>query len=192
MRVFSIFIAGIFTNNILLNYFLGMCPFIAVSGDIKTATSMGTAVTFVMMLTAAINWPINYYVLLPYHLEYLQYPVYIAVIAALVQVLEIIIERSSPTLYINLGVFLPLITVNCAIFGLALFMTVWNYSYMESLAYGTGAGIGWLLAIVAMAGIRTKLRFSNVPKALEGPGITVIIAGIMSLAFTGLLGIVKI
>jgi Na+-transporting NADH:ubiquinone oxidoreductase subunit E len=192
MEYLALFIAGIFTKNILLNYFLGMCPFLAVSGNIKTATSMGAAVTFVMMLTVAITWPLNYYILVPNQIEYLQFPIFIAVIASLVQVVELVIERSSPILYINLGVFLPLIVVNCAIFGLALFVIVWEYTYMQSLAYGIGAGLGWLLAIVAMAGIRTKLRFSNVPRALEGPGITAIIAGIMGLAFTGLLGIVDV
>lgn len=192
MNPFVIFFAAIFTNNIALTYFLGMCPFIAVSRDIKTAYGMGVAVIFVMTLTAAITWPIYHYLLVPYNVAYLEYVAFIIVIAALVQIVEMVIERFSPTLYINMGVFLPLITVNCAILGLALFMILRDYNFIQSILYAIGSGIGWLIVIVAMAGIRTKLIFANVPKPLQGPGITMIIAGIMALGFMGFAGIVNL
>lgn len=191
-RMFIIFFAAIITNNIALTYFLGMCPFIAVSRDLKTASGMGIAVIFVMALTAAFNWPIYHYILEPYHVEYLEYVSFIIVIAAMVQIVEVVIERFSPVLYINMGVFLPLITVNCAILGLSLFMILRDYTFIESMAYAIGSGLGWMLVIVAMAGIRTKLAFSNVPAALRGPGITMIIAGIMALGFMGFAGIVNL
>ncbi|MDZ7378783.1 MAG: NADH:ubiquinone reductase (Na(+)-transporting) subunit E [candidate division KSB1 bacterium] len=192
MSPYVIFFAAIFTNNIALTYFLGMCPFIAVSRDLKTATGMGLAVIFVMSLTALFAWPVYHWVLVPYNVQYLQLVSFIVIIAALVQIVEMVIERFSPTLYINMGVFLPLITVNCAILGLALFMVLRNYSFIQSMAYAVGSGIGWTVVIVAMAGIRTKLIFAKVPKALEGPGITMIIAGLMALGFMGFAGIVNL
>ena len=168
-----------------------MCPFIAVSRDIRTARSMGFAVTFVMVITAAINWPVYHLLLVPFHIEYLQYLSFIIVIAATVQIVEIVIERFFPILHLNMGVFLPLITVNCAILGLSLFMILRNYSFIQGIAYALGSGAGWTLAIIAMTGLRAKLIFADVPKALEGPGITMIIAGIMALAFMGFAGIVN-
>ncbi|MGQ9852661.1 MAG: electron transport complex protein RnfA [Candidatus Oleimicrobiaceae bacterium] len=192
MSPFVILFAAIFTNNIALTYFLGMCPFIAVSRDIKTATGMGIAVIFVMTLTALFAWPVYHWVLVPHHVEYLQLVSFIIIIAALVQIVEMVIERFSPTLYINMGVFLPLITVTCAILGLALFMILRNYSFIQSMAYAVGSGVGWMVVIVAMAGIRTKLVFAKVPKALEGPGLTMIIAGLMALGFMGFAGIVNL
>lgn len=188
MDLFIIFFASIFVNNLALTYFLGMCPFISVSGDLKTAFGMGMAVTFVITLTAAINWLLLHYILIPFKVEYLQYVSFIIVIASVVQILELLIERFSPVLYINMGVFLPLIAVNCAILGLSLFMVVRDYSFIQSVIFGLGGGLGWFVAIMAMAGIRTKLRFSNVPDALKGPGITMLITGIMALAFTGFAG----
>lgn len=190
MDLLTIFFASIFVNNLALTYFLGMCPFISVSGDLKTAFGMGMAVTFVITLTASLNWLLFYHVLVPFNVAYLQYVTFIIVIAATVQIVELVIERYSPGLYINLGVFLPLITVNCAILGLSLFMVVRNYSFMQSVFFGAGGGLGWFLAIMAMAGIRTKLRFSNVPDALKGPGITVVITGIMALGFMGFAGMI--
>lgn len=190
MDLLTIFFASIFVNNLALTYFLGMCPFISVSGDLKTAFGMGMAVTFVIALTACFNWLLFYHVLVPFNVAYLQYVTFIIVIAATTQIVELVVERYSPALYINLGVFLPLIAVNCAILGLCLFMVVRNYSFMQSVVFGFGGGFGWLLAIMAMAGIRTKLRFSNVPDALKGPGITVIITGIMALGFMGFAGMV--
>ena len=192
MDLFMIFFASIFVNNLALTYFLGMCPFISVSGDLKTAFGMGIAVTFVITLTAAINSALYNYVLVPFEVEYLQYVSFIIVIAATVQVVELLIERFSPILYINMGVFLPLITVNCAILGLSLFMVVRDYSLAQSVVFGFGGGVGWLVAIMAMAGIRTRLRFANVPEALKGPGITMIVTGLMALGFMGFAGMVSV
>lgn len=192
MDILAIFIAAIFTQNIALAYFLGMCPFIAVSGDLRTASGMSMAVTFVMTIAAAATWPIYHKLLVPFGVEYLQYVLFILVIAALVQIVEMVIERSSPTLYNSMGVFLPLITVNCAILGVTLFMIVRDYTYIESLVYSFGSGIGWGLAILSMAAIRERLRFANVPEGLKGPGITMIIAGLMSLGFMGFAGMLGI
>ena len=191
MELIIIFIAAVFTHNMALTYFLGMCPFIAVSGDLRTAWGMSMAVTFVMTLAAAVTWPLYHKLLIPYRVEYLQYVVFILVIAALVQIVEMVIERSSPVLYNSMGVFLPLITVNCAILGVTLFMIVRNYSYMESLIYSLGSGIGWGIAILAMAAIREKLRFANVPEGLKGPGITMSIAGLMAMGFMGFAGMLN-
>ena len=187
--LFLIFFASVFTQNVVLVYFLGICPFVAVSKEVPTAFGMGMAVIFVMFMTMAINWPLYHLVLVPFKVEYLQFLVFIVVIATFVQIVEIFIDRFSPVLYVSLGVFLPLITVNCAILGISLFAILRNYSYAQSLAFSLGSGIGWMLAIIAMAGIRQKLQFSNIPKGLEGPGITMIIAGIMAMAFMGFAGI---
>ena len=186
-----IFFASIFINNIALTYFLGICPFVAVSKEIPTASGMGMAVVFVIFMTTAINWPLYHLVLVPYNVAFLQFLVFIVVIATFVQIVEIFIDRFSPVLYVSLGVFLPLITVNCAILGVSLFAIIREYTYLESLAFALGSGIGWAVAIVAMAGIRQKLQFSSIPKGLQGPGITLIIAGIMALAFMGFAGVVK-
>ena len=192
MELIIIFIAAVFTHNMALTYFLGMCPFIAVSGDLRTAWGMSMAVTFVMTLAAAVTWPLYHKLLIPHNVEYLQYVVFILVIAALVQIVEMVIERSSPVLYNSMGVFLPLITVNCAILGVTLFMIVRKYSYMESLIYSLGSGIGWGIAILAMSAIREKLRFANVPEGLKGPGITMIIAGLMAMGFMGFAGMLNV
>ena len=192
MELIIIFIAAVFTHNMALTYFLGMCPFIAVSGDLRTAWGMSMAVTFVMTLASAVTWPLYHKLLLPYRVEYLQYVVFILVIAALVQIVEMVIERSSPILYNSMGVFLPLITVNCAILGVTLFMIVRKYTYIESLIYSVGSGIGWGVAILAMAAIREKLRFANVPEGLKGPGITMIIAGLMAMGFMGFAGMLNV
>ncbi len=192
MTLFAILFATLFTNNMTLTYFLGMCPFIAVSRDIRTAWGMGCAVTFVMVITAAVNWPVYHLLLVPFHIEFIQYLSFIVVIAAMVQIVEMIVERFFPILHVNVGVFLPLITVNCAIFGLSLFLVLRDYSLLQGIIFAAGSGMGWTLAIVAMAGLRAKLVFADVPEALEGPGITMIIAGIMSLAFMGFAGIVSI
>ncbi len=189
--LFVILIASIFINNMVLTYFLGICPFVAVSKEIPTAFGMGAAVIFVMVMTMGINWPLYNHVLVPYHVEYLQFLVFIFVIATFVQIVEMFIDRYSPVLYVSLGVFLPLITVNCAILGVSLFAIIRNYTYPQAMAFALGSGIGWLLAIIAMAGIRQKLTFSDIPKGLEGPGITLIIAGIMALAFMGFAGVIS-
>ena len=187
-----ILVAAIFTNNILLSNFLGMCSFLACSRQIDTAVGLGIAVTFVMTCTTAINWMIQYWVLEPWGLEFLSFIVFIAVIAAFVQFVEMFVERFSPTLYYALGIFLPLITVNCAILGAALFMVIRGYSLLQSIAFGVGAGVGWAMAIVLMAGLRKKMGYSNVPQPFEGVAITMIITGVMAMAFMGFSGMVSI
>ncbi|MBU1240674.1 NADH:ubiquinone reductase (Na(+)-transporting) subunit E [Myxococcota bacterium] len=191
-HTFAIFFAAIFTSNILLTLYLGMCSFLAVSKQVKTAFGLGLAVIFVMVATSALNWLVYYYLLVPFDLLYLKYIVFIIVIAAFVQIVEMIIERLSERLYNALGIFLPLITVNCAILGVSLFMVIRKYNFVASVAYGTGSGIGWMLAIIAMAGIRQTMVRSRIPKGLEGAGITLIIAGIMSMAFMGFTGMIPL
>lgn len=188
---FTIFVASIFINNILLSNFLGMCSFLAVSKEIKTAAGLGSAVIFVMTLTSGLNYLVYVWLLEPLGLDYLRFIAFIVVIAATVQLVEMIIEKTSPVLYYALGIFLPLITVNCAILGVSLFMVIRQYSFVQSLAYGAGSGVGWAVAILAMAGLRQKMKRSRVHPALEGPGITVIIAGVMALAFIGFSGMVN-
>ena len=192
LNPFVRFFAAIFTNNMIFSNFLGMCSFIAVSREIPTSLGLGQAVTFVLACTTIINYLIYHYVLLPLHLEYLRFIVFIISIAAFVQLLEMIVERYLPNLYYALGIFLPLITVNCAILGVSLFMIIRNYNLLQSIGFSIGSGIGWTLAIVALAGIRQKMKKASVPKGLEGPGITLIITGLMALAFIGFSGIVQI
>ena len=191
-QLFAIFFAAITTNNILLTNYLGMCSFLAVSREVRTSLGLGMAVVVVMTLTSALNWLVYYKVLLPLGLEYLSYIVFIIVIASSVQIVEMVIERLSDRLYAALGIFLPLITVNCAILGVSLFMVIRNYDFWATLAYGGGSGIGWALAIVAMAGIREKMARSKVPRGLEGAGITLVISGIMALAYIGFSGIINL
>ena len=181
--------AAVFTSNILLTYFLGMCPFASVSREVKTATGLGFAVVFVMTCTSAINWLAYNFILEPLGLEYFRFILFIIIIAAFVQFVEMVIDRYSPKLYLNLGIFLPLITVNCAILGTSLFMVIRDYSFLVTVGYGLGSGAGWMLAILAMAGIRQKLANDRIPAGLQGPGITLIIAGLMALAFIGFSGV---
>jgi len=187
-----IFFASIFTGNILLVYFLGMCSFLSVSSQVKTSLGLGMAVTFVLTITSALNYIIYFYLLEPLGIEYLRYIVFIVVIAAAVQLSEMFIERYSETLYLNLGIFLPLITVNCAVLGVSLFMVIRKYSFIQSVLFGAGSGIGWMLAILAMAGIRQRLNEKRLPEALKGPGIALIISGLMAMAFIGFSGMVQI
>jgi len=187
-----IFIAAIFTSNILLTNFLGMCSFLSVSKEIESSLGLGMAVTFVMAATSALNYVVYHYILVPLNIIYLQYIIFIIVIAAFVQLTEMVIERFSPVLYYSLGIFLPLITVNCAILGVSLFMIIRQYTFLQSIAFGAGSGIGWLLAILALAGIRYKVKDKFVPKGLTGAGISLIITGIMALAFVGFSGVVVI
>ncbi len=189
---YAIFFAAIFTNNILLTNYLGMCSFLAVSREVSTSVGLGGAVVFVMTATSVLNWLAYRYILVPLDLIYLRYIVFIVIIAAFVQLVEMIFERVSDKLYAALGIFLPLITVNCAILGASLFMIIRNYTLVNSLFYGMGSGIGWMIAIIAMAGIRQKMARSRVPRGLAGAGITLIIAGIMALAFMGFSGMIKI
>lgn len=187
-----IFFAAIFTNNMIFANFLGMCSYIAVSTDVKTSFNLGQAVTFVLGFTTLLNYGVYYGILVPLGLENYRFIIFIIVIAAFVQLVEMIIDRYFPALYQALGIFLPLITVNCAILGVALFMVIRKYDLFQSLAFGIGSGIGWTLAIVTLASIKKKIEKNPIPKGLEGPGITLIITGIMALAFIGFSGIVQI
>lgn len=185
---FVILFASVFTGNILLTNFLGMCSFISISKDMKSASGLGLAVTVVLTITAAINWAVMRYILIPMDLMVYRYIVFIVVIAATVQMLEMIIDRVSPSLYMSLGIFLPLITVNCAILGVALFMQIRNYNFIQTLMFGFGSGLGWWLAIMALAAIQKKVARAPVPAGLQGPGITLITIGFMALAFVGFSG----
>lgn len=198
-NLLSLSVKSIFIGNILLSNFLGMCSFLACSKRLDTAIGLGIAVIFVMTITTPVNWAIYTFLLKPGALAWAGYPQldlsflafisFIAVIAFMVQVVEIIIERFSAKLYNALGIFLPLIAVNCAILGASLFLVERSYNFSESLVYGTTSGIGWFLAITGMAAIRQKLRYSNVPVGLRGLGITMIVTGLMSMAFMGFSGI---
>ncbi|MGB0862244.1 MAG: NADH:ubiquinone reductase (Na(+)-transporting) subunit E [Saprospiraceae bacterium] len=194
MDVVSIFIKSAFIDNLVLAYFLGMCSYLAVSKSVNTAVGLGAAVIFVLGITMPINWLINEYLLSPEgllgtDLTFLRFIIFIAVIASMVQLVEMVIEKFSPTLYTSLGIFLPLITVNCAILGGSLFMVSREYTFGQSVAFGLGGGFGWFLAILAIAAIREKLRYSDVPPALRGLGIAFIITGLMGIAFMSLMGI---
>ncbi len=188
MQFLLILFASIISSNIALTYFLGMCPFVTISKNLGVATGMGIAVTAVMVLTATANWLINHYLLIPLDLLYLQFLVFIVTIATIVQILEIVIDRYLPKLYHAFGIFLPLITVNCAILGISLIMGLRSFSFTETVVYSTGSGLGWLLAIVAMGALRKRLVFSKPPKHFGATGITAILAGIMALAFIGFSG----
>ena len=189
----TLFFAAIFTNNILLTNFLGLCPFLSISRESRSAIGLGIAVVFVMTCTAAINFLVYYYVLVPLHLEHFRYIIFIIVIASFVQLVEISVERFFPALYFVLGIFLPLITVNCAILGASLFLIIREYTLVQSVAYGAGSGIGWLLAITAVGFIREKIqKTAKLPRGLEGPAITLIITGLMSLAFIAFSGMIQI
>jgi len=191
-QLLVIFLAAALTDNILLTRFLGMCSCLAVSRRLKASLGLGVCVVFVTTCTAGINHLIHTYVTVPLGLEFLEYIIFIVVIAAFVQLVEMIVERVSPALYFALGIFLPLITVNCAILGVSLFMiNREGYGLAQSLAFGAGSGLGWMLAIVLMAGIREKLREDKIPVGLRGPGITLIITGIIALAFVGFSGMIK-
>lgn len=202
MENLNLFIRSIFIDNMVFAYFLGMCSFLAVSKNVKTAFGLGVAVTFVLLISLPITWAINEYILKPgaltwlgqeyasADLSFLGLIMFIAVIAALVQILEMVIEKYSPSLYNSLGIFLPLIAVNCAILGAVLFMQQRDFSNAwTATVYGAGSGIGWLLAITCLAAIRERLDYSNVPAPLRGIGITFIITGLMGIAFMSFLGI---
>jgi len=198
-QYFNLFIRAAFVENLALTFFLGMCTFLAISKRVDTALGLGLAVMVIQTITVPVNYLIYSYLLkdgalawagLPdVDLSFLGLVSYIGVIAALVQILEMLLDRFVPALYNALGIFLPLITVNCAILGGTLFMVERQYNFGESVTFGIGSGFGWAVALVALAGIREKLRYSDVPDGLQGLGITFIIAGLMSLGFMGLSGI---
>jgi Na+-transporting NADH:ubiquinone oxidoreductase subunit E len=191
LHLLVILFASIFTENILLARFLGMCSFLSVSRQVKTALGLGLAVVLVMTFTTGLDWFAYHFILRPLAIEYFRFIIFIIIIAAFVQFIEMVIERYSPVLYQNLGIFLPLITVNCAIMGASLFMVIREYNLAEGIVFGLGSGIGWMLAITAMAGIREKLKNARIPLGLQGPGITLIIAGLMALAFIGFTGVLS-
>ena len=198
-NLINIGLNSIFVGNILLAYFLGMCSFLAVSRNLKTATGLGLAVIFVLTITTPINWLIYNFLLAPgalawiglpmVNLSFLKLILFIAQIAAMVQMVEMIIDRYSPALYTSLGVYLPLITVNCAILGASLFMVERKYTFAEAVVYGIGSGVGWMLAIVAMAAILRKLRYADVPRGLQGFAMSMIVTGLMAMSFMLFAGI---
>ncbi|PLW96237.1 MAG: NADH:ubiquinone reductase (Na(+)-transporting) subunit E [Marinilabiliales bacterium] len=198
----NIFVKSIFIDNMIFAYFLGMCSYLAVSKTVKTSVGLGFAVIFVLGITVPVDYLLNEYLLSPgalawlspelatVDLSFLSFIMFIAVIASMVQLVEMIVEKFSPALYNSLGIFLPLIAVNCAILGGSLFMQEREYqSIAEATSFGLGSGVGWFLAIVAIAAIREKIRYSNVPPALRGLGITFIITGLMGIAFMSFMGI---
>jgi Na+-transporting NADH:ubiquinone oxidoreductase subunit E len=199
---FNLFVRSVFIDNMIFAYFLGMCSFLAVSKTVKTSLGLGIAVTFVLLVTAPFNWVIDFYMLKAgaltwlspglknLDLSYLSFLIFIASIAAMVQLVEMVVEKVSPPLYNSLGIFLPLIAVNCVILAVALFVQEREYSSISDvMAFSLGSGFGWFLAIVSMAAIREKLRYSNIPKPLRGLGITFIITGLMAIAFMAIMGI---
>jgi len=193
-NLLNIFIKSAFIENLALSYFLGMCSYLAVSKTVKTAFGLGLAVIFVLFVTMPINWLINTYLLsdtgvFGLDLTFLRLILFIAVIASMVQLVEMVVEKFSPSLYNSLGIFLPLITVNCAILGGSLFMVSKEYNFMESVSFGLGGGFGWFLAIIAIAAIREKIKYSAVPAPLRGLGMAFLLTGLMGLAFMSLMGI---
>ena len=202
MEMLSLFVKSIFVDNMIFAYFLGMCSYLAVSKNVKTANGLGLAVIFVLICTLPLNWLLNRFVLQPgalswigpqfaeVDLSFLSFILFIAVIAAFVQIVEMVVEKFLPSLYASLGIFLPLIAVNCAILGASLFMQQRDFASLgEAEVYAVGSGIGWYLAIVMLAAIREKMAYSNVPKALKGTGITFITVGLMGIAFMIFMGI---
>ncbi|MEK7803172.1 MAG: RnfABCDGE type electron transport complex subunit A [Deltaproteobacteria bacterium] len=175
----------------MLTYFLGICPFLGVSNKTENALNMGLATTFVMTLTAAVTWPIYTYILVKFNVPFLSYVAFIIAIAALVQFVEMYIRKSSPTIYRAMGIYLPLITTNCAVLGLALFMVLREYNYIESIIFGFATGVGFTIAMLMMSGIREELEFADVPEVFQGVSITLIVAGMMALAFMGFAGLIR-
>ncbi|KAA3616823.1 MAG: electron transport complex subunit RsxA [Calditrichaeota bacterium] len=190
IKLVLIFLGAVLTNNFVLSYFLGICPFLGVSGKWESAMGMGLATTFVMTITSVVTWVIYHKILHPLGLEYLEYVSFIMVISSLVQFVEMVIHKMFEPLYRSLGIYLPLITTNCAILGLALFMVLREYNFFEAVTFGFGAGAGFTLAIIIMAGIREELDFADVPEPFKGGPITLIIAGILALAFMGFGGMI--
>ena len=190
VSIVSILLAGIFTNNMVLSRFLGICPFLGVSKKVGTAVSMGGAVTLVMVLATAVTWPICTYLLIPFGLEYLQTIVFILIIAALVQLLEIVIKRFLKSLYGAFGIYLSLITTNCAVLGITLLNFTQNYNFVQSMVNSLSAGIGFLLAMFIFSGVRVRIESSNVPKVLRGLPITLVAAALVSLSFLGFAGLI--
>ena len=190
LSYFAIIIGAIFVNNVVLAQFLGICPFLGVSSKVETSMGMGAAVTFVMALSAVVTWLIQTYILVPLHIEYMQTIVFILVIAALVQMVEIVLKKVSPSLYQALGIFLPLITTNCAVLGVAILMIQKEFSLLQGVAYNVATALGFALALVIFAGLRERIEFEEAPKAFQGVPIALITASILAMAFMGFSGLV--
>jgi len=186
-----ILVGAVFVNNFVLARFLGICPFLGVSKKVETALGMGMAVIFVMTVASVVTWFIQYFVLIPFGIEYLQTIAFILVIASLVQLVEMIVQKASPVLYQSLGIFLPLITTNCAVLGVAVLNIQKGYSFLETVIFALGAAVGFTLAMVLFAGLRERLDLCPVPKSFRGTAIALVTAGLLSLAFMGFAGLVK-
>ncbi len=191
VELILILISAVFVNNFVLARFLGICPFLGVSKKVDTALGMGMAVIFVMTVASVVTWFIQYLVLIPFGIEYLQTIAFILVIASLVQLVEMVIQKSSPVLYQSLGIFLPLITTNCAVLGVAVLNIQKDYSFIESVVFALGAGLGFTLAMVLFAGLRERTDLCPVPKSFQGTALALVTAGLLSLAFMGFAGLVK-
>ncbi|KXB43030.1 electron transport complex, RnfABCDGE type, A subunit [Bacteroidales bacterium KA00344] len=189
MEYLLIFISAIFVNNIILSQFLGICPFLGVSKKIDTALGMGMAVAFVMTLSTVVTWLIQIYVLNPFGLQYLQTLAFILVIASLVQMVEIVLKKVSPALYQALGIFLPLITTNCAVLGVAILVIQKDFDLIQSVVYAFSTAVGFALALTVFAGIREQLELTRIPKGMKGMAIVMVTAGLLSLAFMGFSGV---
>ena len=190
LSYFAIIIGAIFVNNVVLAQFLGICPFLGVSSKVDTSLGMGAAVTFVMALASIVAWSIQEFILVPLHIEYMQTIVFILVIAALVQMVEIVLKKVSPSLYQALGIFLPLITTNCAVLGVAILMIQKEFDLLQSFTYSVATAIGFAMALVLFAGIRERLELDGVPAAFKGNAIALITAAILAMAFMGFSGLV--
>ena len=186
---FAIIIGSIFVNNVVLAQFLGICPFLGVSSKVETSMGMGAAVTFVMAMSAVVTWLLQTYILVPLGIEYMQTIVFILVIAALVQMVEIVLKKVSPSLYQALGIFLPLITTNCAVLGVAILMIQKEFSLLQGLVYNVSTALGFALALVIFAGLRERIEFEEAPKAFQGVPIALITASILAMAFMGFSGL---
>ena len=187
---FAIIIGSIFVNNVVLAQFLGICPFLGVSSKVETSMGMGAAVTFVMALSGIVTWLIQNYILVPLGIEYMQTIVFILVIASLVQMVEIVLKKVSPSLYQALGIFLPLITTNCAVLGVAILMIQKEFSLLQGVVYNVATAVGFALALVIFAGLRERIEFEEAPKAFQGVPIALITASILAMAFMGFSGLV--
>ena len=190
LSYFAIIIGAIFVNNVVLAQFLGICPFLGVSSKVDTSLGMGAAVTFVMALASIVAWSIQEFILVPLHIEYMQTIVFILVIAALVQMVEIVLKKVSPSLYQALGIFLPLITTNCAVLGVAILMIQKEFNLLQSFTYSVSTALGFALALVIFAGIRERLELDDMPKAMRGIPVSLIVAAILAMAFMGFSGLV--
>ncbi len=191
VELLLILVSAVFVNNFVLARFLGICPFLGVSKKVETALGMGMAVIFVMTVASVVTWFIQYLILIPFGIEYLQTIAFILVIASLVQLVEMVVQKTSPVLYQSLGIFLPLITTNCAVLGVAVLNIQKSYSFIESVVFSLGAGLGFTLAMVLFAGLRERTDLCPVPKCFQGTALALVTAGLLSLAFMGFAGLVK-